>query len=205
MALLYSYLFVFAVIGMSALLRKLGFLGDEGSRKLIHIGVGNWIILAYVLFDNVLIALIGPASFIVLNYLSYRYHWIDAMERHDDRSGSLGTVYYAISLFLVVLLDYLIEGTWAYSMLPILVMAYGDGMSAIVGMTFSSKPLLNNKSVYGTITMFVVSLIVGFILLHSVWLIVVVAIVATLVELLSPRGYDNLSVPLILYVVLLLL
>ncbi|QMS85480.1 diacylglycerol/polyprenol kinase family protein [Candidatus Xianfuyuplasma coldseepsis] len=205
MALLYSYGFVFAVIGVSALLGKVGLLSDEGSRKFIHIGVGNWIILAYMLFDNLLIALIGPASFIVLNYLSYRYHWIAAMERQDDTRNSLGTVYYAISLFVVVFLDYLIEGAWAYSLLPILVMAYGDGLSAIVGLKFSSKQLINHKSVYGTMTMFVVTLIIGFILLSTVWMVVIVAVVATLVELFSPRGYDNLSVPLVLYIVMLLL
>lgn len=202
MALLYSYLFVFGIIGLSTLLLKTGLLGEEGSRKLIHIGVGNWIVLAYFLFDNLLIALIGPATFVVLNYLSYRFHWISAMERTNEEQESLGTVFYAISLFFVVLADYLLFGAWQVSLLPILILAYGDGCSALVGMNVSSITLVHNKTLAGAITMFVISLILGFLTLNTLWIIVVVAVVATLIELFSPKGFDNLTVPLGLYLIL---
>ena len=202
MALVYSYVFVFAIIGLSALLLKLGWLKDEGSRKFIHVGVGNWIIVAYVVFDQLWLALIPPFTFIILNYISYRFDLVKAMEREDKSSSDLGTVYYAISLFMVVLMDYLFFNDWMFSMIPILIMAYGDGLSAIIGMRFESAKVFQNKSVYGTLTMFVVSLIIGFVLLNSLWIVVLVAATAALVELYSPRGFDNLTVPLLVYLLL---
>ncbi len=205
MALVYSYAFVFAIIGLSTLLLKLGWLSDEGSRKFIHIGVGNWMIFAALLFDNLLLALIPPLTFVILNYLSYRFDLVKAMERKDKSSSDLGTVYYAISLFVVVLLDYVLFGTWQLSVVPILIMAYGDGLSAVIGQRFPSAKIFQNKTVFGTLTMFIASFVIAVLYLNTWWVIALVAVAATVIELFSPRGFDNLSLPLLVYLVLYLL
>jgi phytol kinase len=205
MALVYSYLFVFGIIGASALLSKLGVLNDEGSRKFIHIGVGNWILIALWTFDNVWLALIPPITFVILNYLSYRFDLVKAMEREEKSKSDLGTVYYAISLFVVVLLDAVTLDTIERAVLPILVMAYGDGLSAVIGMHVASPKLVGNKSLAGALTMFVVTLVIGFVLINTLWIVILVAVVATLIELYTPKGLDNLSVPILLYLLLLIL
>ena len=46
--------------------------GKELSRKYIHIMLGNWWIIAMIFFNNVLFAAIGPAVFVIINYLSYK-------------------------------------------------------------------------------------------------------------------------------------
>jgi len=203
MVVVYSYLFVFGIIGISTFFNKKGVFNDETSRKFIHIGVGNWIIVAYFFFEDPFWSVFPPFTFIVLNYISYRYDLFKAMERDHKTKNDLGTVYYAVSLFIVVLLDFVLFDQVKLSVLPILVMAYGDGLSAVVGTHFTSKKLYQNKTMYGSITMFVVSMVIAGILGYSIIGIVVIGIVATVVEMWSPKGYDNLTVPLILYSILL--
>jgi len=205
MEIVYSYLFVFGVIGLAGLLTKIGWLNDEGGRKFIHIGVGNWMIVVPLLFDNIWLAVIPPVTFVGLNYLSYRYDLIRAMERKEKSTGDLGSVYYAISLVLVTVLDASLFGTFTLAVLPILVLAYGDGLAAIVGTVIPSKQLVGTKTIYGTATMFVVTLIVAFVMMSNLWMVFLVATVATLIELFSPRGIDNLTLPLGLYLLLYLL
>lgn len=205
MGLLYSYLFVFAIIGISELLHRFHILSDEGSRKFIHVGVGNWIVVAPFVFDNLMLVLIPPITFIVLNYLSFRYDIVQSMERENKSIRDLGTVYYAFSYFLVIAIDVVVFNEILLSIVPILIMAYGDGFSAVIGQRFTSKILIGNKTVYGTITMFVASLIVGFLFVSTWWIVLLIAVIATMIELFTPRGFDNLTIPLGVYILLLIL
>ena len=60
----------------------------EASRKYIHIMLSNWWIIAIVFFDNVVFASIGPAAFVVINAISYKFNVIKMMERDEkDRDG----------------------------------------------------------------------------------------------------------------------
>ena len=216
---LLSFGFVFLVIGFATLFDKLGFLNDEGSRKFIHIGVSNWWIVAMIVFEpsDYLLAIIPPLTFIVLNYLSYRFNLIKSMERDHQSASDLGTVYYAISLFIVTLVAFYsasldassffyVERALMIGALSILVMGYGDGLSAVLGQAIKSRKLYKNKSLAGSATFFIVSLILGLILFPSLWfLMILLAISATFVELFTPKGFDNLSVPLFIFVVLMVI
>ena len=127
--ILISFIFVFAVIGMSTVLSNKGLLDNEGSRKFIHVSVSNWWIIAMLTFKDPLWASFVPLMFVFINYLSYRKNIFKAMER-DGSSKDLGTVYYAISLLILAYL------TFAYKVpyiggIGILVMGYGDGLSLI--------------------------------------------------------------------------
>lgn len=59
--------------------------------------MGNWVFLTPIFTDLWAIVFV-PFVFIIINSLSLRYKIISAMERDDD---SLGTVYYAISMFVL--------------------------------------------------------------------------------------------------------
>lgn len=199
MALLYSYGFVFLVIAIATLLLKYNILKDEGARKLIHIGVGNWILVTNLVFDNMYLAIIPPFTFILINYISYRYGLFAAMERDKQSSSDLGTVYYAISLFIVVVLDVLLVGEITYAIVPVLILAYGDGLNSIIGRRFASPILIGNKTLLGSMTMFLIAGIIAIVMGYGIGVILFIAFIATWVELLTPKGFDNLSVPLVLY------
>lgn len=193
--------FVFATLGVSTLLNTWRILNDEGARKFIHIGVAHWYLLTWWLVDNVYLALIAPVSFIFLNYASYRFDLIKAMERDEKSTNDLGTVYYAISLSLITYLSYTfsMQNVAAFSLL---VMGWGDGLSAIIGQRYGRIELYNDKTLAGFLTMFGVALGLGFIFLDLGFLIIVLAFFAAFLELVSPRGFDNLTLPIGLYLLL---
>ena len=216
---LLSFGFVFLIMGIASLCDKLKIFNDEGSRKFIHIGVSNWWIVAMFVFQphEYYFAIIPPLTFIGLNYLSYRFNLVKSMERATQSSNDLGTVYYAISLFIVTFIAFysasLSTTHWLFNSaalsigaLSILAMGYGDGLGAVLGQHIKSPKLYKNKSIAGSLTMFLATFIIGIIIFPSLWyLMILIAFIATLVELLTPKGLDNLSVPLIIFFLLLLI
>ncbi len=204
LGLVLSYVFVFLIMGISTILQKKNILGDEGARKFIHIGVSNWWILAMIFFtsqDSLWYAMVPPMTFIGLNYLSYRQNIFKAMERGGQ--GHLGTVYFPISLLILVIVFFGFIKQPYIGGLGILILGYGDGFAAVIGKKFGKHQLLFGKSLEGSIAMFIASLSVSMVLLSmegvTGWLMIslVIALIATFIELFTPKGLDNLSVPLL--------
>ena len=207
LGIMISFIFVLSIIGISTILTNKKIISGETSRKFIHIGVCNWWIIAMIYFDNRYYAAIVPALFVVINYISYKYKVIEAMERDGGRRD-LGTVYYAISLLILSLFTLGKSNNGYIGALGIFTMGYGDGFAAVVGTIKGTKyiPIGKNlKSKEGTLTMLVITfavitLILGIctdisiigLVLYSLGL----SIVATLLELFTPHGLDNLTVPL---------
>ena len=204
-----SFGFVFSFIGFAQLLLRRGHISASVTRKVVHIGVAHWWILAMIFFDRWEFAIVGPVSFIFINLASFIFQLFPAME-HEKRSRNLGTVYFPIALLVCVLL------TWAGPVpiwmggLAILVLGWGDGLASLVGERSKGgvlKFLGNTKSVSGTVTMFLASAVVttAFLLIFAGELsagtlaltVVGAALVASLTELVTPFGLDNLTVPLI--------
>ena len=210
--LVLSYILIFVIIGISTFLQNKKVLGEEGARKFIHIGVSNWWILAMIFFKGenaVWFAIIPPITFIVLNYLSYRLNLLKAMERGGK--GNLGTVYFPISLLILVILTFGVLEQPYIGAVGILVMGYGDGLAAVIGTKFGKHKIAFGKSVEGSLTMFIASLVVAIVVLvlsgvpNSFLIALGVAFIAIIVELITPKGLDNLSVPLVTSLALYLL
>ena len=201
--ILVSIAFIGIVIGISTLFEKKS---KEASRKFIHIMLSNWWFIAMIFFDNVIVACVMPALFIVINYISYKYDIIQSMERDNDEEKTLGTVYYAISLTIVAILSFGIFKNPIIGLVGILVMGYGDGLAAVVGKAVKSKQfeiLGSKKSIAGCTTMFIVSLIIITCALAYLkvpfWYVksIIIAIIVTVFEAASIKGTDNLTVPIL--------
>lgn len=203
--LVISILYIGLVIGISGIFSKAS---KEASRKFIHIMLANWWIIAMIFFDNIWIAGILPALFIIINYASYKFDIIKSMERDDDsgEEKTLGTVFYAVSLLIVVMLCFGFFKNTIIGLVGILVMGYGDGFAAIAGKSIKSKEftiLGGKKSLAGCSTMFIISLIIISCTLAyfnvQFWYIksIIIAIVATIFEAISVKGTDNLTVPIL--------
>ncbi len=182
--------------------------GKEASRKFIHIMLSNWWIIAMIFFDNVWCAALLPFLFIIINYVSYKYDIIKVMERDEseENKDSLGTVYYAFSLLVLAMTTFGVIKNPLIGLCGISVMGYGDGLAAVVGKGINSykfKVFNNTKSVAGCLTMFLVSFMIltGFCVYANVsyWLIksILIAILLTIVEAVSIKGTDNITVPLL--------
>ena len=155
-----SYLYVGLVIAGGKIFEKKG---KEASRKFIHIMLGNWWFVAMYFFTNVWYAAVAPLTFVIINYLSYKKDLIKVMER--DEKDSLGTVYFAIALLILVIVSFGIFKNPSLGLVPFLVMAYGDGLAAVIGKSVKSKKYKlgdSKKSFAGSLTMFVITtLLIG--------------------------------------------
>ena len=100
-----SIIYIGVVIASAKVFEKAG---KEASRKFIHIMLSNWWIIAMIFFKDAIVASILPALFIVINYLSYKKGIISVMERDEgeENKESMGTVYYAVSLFILTLITF---------------------------------------------------------------------------------------------------
>jgi phytol kinase len=202
-----SYLFVFGFIGIATLLMRRNVLGPSATRKVIHIGVAHWWLIAMALMDDPWVASIGPLTFIVINAVAIRRKLLPAMDQGAD-ARNWGTVYFPISLLVLVNLCWRgVLPIWVGG-LAILVLGWGDGLAALVGENNGGTRIWGGrKSVAGSIVMFAASLAVTLAftlvfnrrfgaLLPAVGVSAATAAAATIVELLTPLGIDNITVPL---------
>ncbi len=209
LGILASYAFVFGLIGIAALLMRRRLLDAHASRKVIHIGVSHWWLIAMAVFDDPWVASIGPVGFIIINALDIRFRLMRAMAEGAD-GRNWGTVYFPLSLLILVNL------CWRGVMPPwvggigVLVLGWGDGLAALVGEASRGRGLRicgGRKSLAGTAAMFAASFVVTLVftllfssrsaaLLPAAGVAAAIAAVATIVEVLTPLGIDNITVPL---------
>jgi len=204
-----SYAFVFGFIGGATLLMRRHVLGASAARKVIHIGVAHWWLIAMATMGDAWVASIGPASFIAINALALRFRLLPAMDEGADKRN-LGTVYFPISLLVLVNLCWRgVMPAWVGG-IAVLVLGWGDGLAALVGErngAHGARIWGGRKSAAGTIVMFAASFIVTLAftlifnsrhgaLLPAIGVSSVIATAATVVELFTPFGIDNLTVPL---------
>lgn len=211
--LIVSIIYIGIVIASAKVFEKAG---KEASRKFIHIMLSNWWIIAMIFFDNAIVASILPALFIVINYLSYKKGIISVMEREEGQENkeSMGTVFYAISLFILAFLTFGPLDNPLIGLCGIFVMGYGDGFAAVIGQAVKSREFVikgNKKSIAGSLTMFLITLtiVAGYLTYANAAYIavkaIVVAILMTIIEAVSIKGTDNITVPLATSLLVLLL
>lgn len=204
-----SYLYIGLVIVGAKQFEKRG---KEASRKFIHIMLGNWWFIAIWFFTNVWSAIFVPVTFVVINYISYKRDLIKVMER--DKQDGLGTVYYAIALLVLAVISFGIYQEPILGLIPTLVMAYGDGLAAVIGKLVKSKTYRvgqTTKSIAGSITMFAISVIFitiyfiyqGTPLTQAILIALIMSFAVTVVEAVSTRGIDNISVPISVLIMIL--
>ena len=177
----------------------------EWSRKVVHIGTGAVVLLAWVFAIPRDFALGAAALVTVGTALNHRFRLLPAVE--DVGRQSYGTIAYGASITILLALF------WPQQPLPVaagvLVMACGDGLAGLVGPQINSprwRLFGQTKSVAGTAAMALTSWLVLALLIGvaqatgasapNLVAAAVIAVAATGLEQLSGFGLDNLSVPL---------
>ena len=216
--LLASYVYATGLILAAEGLRRWFAVPRELTRKLVHIGAGMWVFGVLALFDRWEIGILPFASFILINYLLHRYRLFGAMDAPDSPPG---TVYFALALTLLFALLWRPAGPVDHAPIAVagaMALTWGDALAALVGRRWGRHRYSVAGSVRsweGSAAMFLASLAaitLTLALLPGSWLspqapslgigrVVAAALlaagVATLVEAVSPRGLDNLGVPLV--------
>ena len=173
----------------------------ELSRKIIHIGTGPVILLAR-LFDIPKNIAFFSAFFITITLgINYQFRLLPAIE--DIERKSFGTIAYGTSITILLLLFW---PRYASSIsIGVLSMAFGDGLAGLMGRSINSPKWSifgQSKSVAGTFTMGAVVAMttetissINHLNLQPVE-IIVISLIATFLEQISPWGIDNITVPI---------
>ena len=201
LGIIVSLIFVGMIIISAKFFQKKG---EETSRKYIRIMLANWWFIAMYFFDNWISAAIVPAIFVIINYISYKNDVIKVMER--EKNDGLGTVYYAVSLLILAIATFGITNKPEIGLVGVLVMGYGDGLAAVIGKSIKSYEYSvgnSKKTVAGSLAMLIVTgIIVGIFFINSgadAWIMktLTTSIILTIVEAVSIKGLDNITVPIL--------
>ena len=213
MRILLGYLltfgWVFLMLGLTMVLKKATNADDEVSRKIIHVSVAFAWIPMYFCFGSTWHLPVPTAVFILLNYVSYKKNLFSAMERTDESKKSLGTVYYAVSMTVMAICSVLRPACIIPYGIASFCMALGDGFAPIFGsIKKGNRKLLGSRTLYGSASVFVICFVV-IIVMSTVFSLglgivkaLIIAAAATLLELVGVKGFDNLTLPLGVFVLL---
>ncbi|MEM9217496.1 MAG: diacylglycerol/polyprenol kinase family protein [Cyanobacteria bacterium P01_F01_bin.150] len=193
------------LVSLAALVGKRSPFGSpEVVRKIVHIGTGNVILLAWWFYIP---AWIGIGASVLFGFITLASYWLPILPMINGVGRqSWGTFFYSMSIGLLITVFWPLAMP-QYAVIGILIMAWGDGLAALIGQRWGQHPIQiwgGTKSLEGSGTMAVVSFIVSILVLWScqgpigaTWgVALVIAILATVLELFSKFGIDNLTVPL---------
>lgn len=178
----------------------------EWSRKLVHIGTGAVVPIAWAMGIDRLIAIPAAGVITLLAALNHRFRLLPAIE--DVGRASYGTIAYGASITLLLLLFWPQQPAAVAA--GVLVMAVGDGLAGLLGPLVSSPSwqiLGQRKSIVGTTAMGLGSLTM-LLLVHQQALmaglphpeltgLLAIAATAVLLEQAAVLGIDNFTVPLV--------
>ena len=189
------------VIAGAVLCRRLRPNQRELSRKIVHIGTGAVVPLAWFFEIPFVVALPVAAVITVVTTINHQWRFIPAVE--DVDRNSYGTIAYGVAITTLLLLFWPARADAVSA--GVLVMALGDGLAGLIGRNVASPKWVlfgQTKSSVGTMTMAVVSglVLIGLARWSGADLSLPAALgmvaMATGLEQLSWSGLDNLSVPL---------
>lgn len=217
------YLYIIGIILVSSKIKDR--LPTNLSRKFLHIMIGNLcFIIPFFTINSfpVSFPFFVAAPFILLTFL---FSPLSPVNLSDKFSGlaeitggghKFGLVLYAVSYTILALFFSIRPYIIAAGIFP---MAYGDAAASLVGQKLGRHQydVFGKKSFEGSAAMFAVcflGLMVSLLFFSFLYPISIpdflmaslgVAAIATVCEALTPRGFDNLTVPLLSAAVFLLL
>ena len=220
--MLLCYAYIVVVIAVSGRMTRFFRISQKASRKFLHAMIGN---LPFVIpfFTASIYPVLVAAPFVLVTFIASPLSpfknlskKVKGLAEITEEGHHLGLVFYAISYTVLALLFASRPYIIAAGILP---MAYGDSLASLVGERYGKTKykLTANRSLEGSAAM----LSIGFVtvvvslaffsafypLSTSNWIVAALAVAAvtTLIEALSPKGSDNLTVPAVGALTLLLL
>ncbi len=191
------------------LLRQRRYLHPELTRKLVHVGMGLVTLTFPWLFGTaawcvVTLGIVASASLYALrNSSALRQQFggvLDGVSR-----DSWGEVYFPIG---VAALFYLAHGDTVVFIIPVLLLALGDAVAALIGVRYGSVQYETGegkKSLEGSLAFFLVAFLSAHVPLllatntgraESLLIGLILGLLMMLIEAVAWRGLDNLFIPL---------
>ncbi len=187
----------------SEIMRRLG-RDPELVRKVVHIGTGNVMFLAWGLNLPMWLCLSAAIAFSAIAIISYFLPVLPMLNGVGRKTN--GVFYYALSITCLVAWFWSI-GAPQFATIGVIVMSWGDGLAAIIGQKWGKHAyhfMGSKRTLEGSLAMLIVSYLATCLILviaqgitpSTLLIPLPVAVVATVLEAISPGGTDNLTVPL---------
>ncbi len=226
-----SLIVILMLVQINAKIEQSGKLSTDVTRKVIHIFAAPLWVLTWMLFSGEwtsrYLAIIVPLFF-VLQFVAIgtgkveNKDFVDSMSRSGDPKELLGgTLYYALLMvFFGITSFYSAPGvTSPLAIIVFACLAGGDGLADVIGRKYGGDKKFgimgSERTLAGTIGMFLGSFLFSFILMFifsfeiNAWNpiplllpLLVISLVATIVEAISPKGLDNWTVPIVVSILL---
>ena len=216
-ALVLSFLLLGAFVGLAELLHGRFGWSPRASRRLVHAATGLYVVATPWLFTSVAAISLLAATFVLTNAVAAAFGWLRGI--HPPGQRSRGTIAFPLALLVVVPFCWNDERQFILQT-AFLVLAFADPMAAVAGERSSTRARIGNatKSPAGSLTFFIVAWALTWFSLTAfgpammgtvssgelILLSAVVAAVATAVEALGGRGWDNFFIVLASTTVLIL-
>ena len=173
-------------------------------RKIVHIGMGNVILIAWWLDIPAYVGITASVFASLITLLSYKFPILPGINSVGRQS--LGTFFYAVSIGVLMGIFWYLHQP-QYAVLGIMIMTWGDGLAALIGKRFGKHKYIifdSTKSWEGSLTVTLISYFICVTLLlltqgniWQTWIVsLIVACIATILETFSYLGIDNLTVPI---------
>ena len=189
------------------------------ARKFTHIMVGNIIFLLPIFSGREVMTFLVACPILIFSFLMTKYSPIKIKNSITSSGHGLGLFYYAISWTVLAFLFY--DQPYIIAV-GIAAMSYGDGFASLIGGKFGKhkyKIFGETKSFEGSLAMFLVLVAMLYLCLGyyayiiggyplnilNLYVVLIISALATVVEGISPKGTDNLTVcfvAVILYILL---
>lgn len=187
----------------------------ELTRKTVHFGTGILTLLFPVMLHNHWLVLLLCTSFAAILIFSLKFNLLKSINAIDRKSA--GSISYPISVYVCYLVYEYYGYEYYFFYLPILTLAICDPIAALCGKRWPmGKYKVGNdyKTLMGS-SMFLLSsfLLSVFLLLKfagsefSLALLgfcFLIALITAIVEAISKNGYDNITIPFIALIILII-
>lgn len=183
----------------------------EYTRKWSHIASGILSLLFPLLFDSIwMVSIICALFALVLNF-SKPLGLLPSINNVDRKT--YGSILFPLAVFIAYAAYEIQDKNLLYFYLPVLTLAISDLCAALVGkryplvkLTFLKEP----KSLGGFLAFFCSATILYIVFIYlgyhiHISTVIAVALLGAITELLSPRGFDNISIPAVVILGLMLI
>ena len=199
------FIFITLFIFISYFIFNKGIISSELNRRIIHILIGIMMSFSPLIFTTKELPALIAVIFSIVNTIAFDTKLFSSI--HSQKRKSYGTIYFPIAFFIMTWLF------WDYSdfiIISLLILTFADPLASQIGSSIKSPKMFkvwhDEKSIEGTITFFIVTIIILFFgsrillsytVLHLLGFIIVTTIFTTIAEITSKQGTDNLSIPLV--------
>lgn len=193
------------LFGVSELIHRTTKTKVEYTRKLVHFGTGVLTLMFPVFLTSSWSVLLLCTSFAIILLLSLKYEFLPSINAIDRESH--GSILYPVAVYMCFLSYEAHEGDLMFFYAPILVLAIADPMAALFGKRWPLGKFSigkESKTVMGCSAFFISAslVLVGLNLVFDngmnfniLYQLFIIAMISTLIEAISGKGIDNLSIP----------